>query len=952
MKNRYSPVTPPNRPIRPAHFLRWGLVLLTLLTLAGAGFFGNSNSGDNFAPAVRPTNPAEDSGVSVKLSSQLPRNKVEAAAFEKLYHSSYNFAQVNSLNAAYVATNGGGLVLDNSVQSGPTVRTTPALSQAQNQPLTPTPTTTGGPFRANGSSACVGTNPGTSTPDPCENDDSPFPTNSSPTSSAAPIFANNVAQGHNFVPNTGQTSDVDWLVFQVTTAYLQYTITLTSSDANALPSLVLFDPTASSVISTGVNSAVSVVSITNFVPTTTSNYYIRVLPPNVAGIDPKTLTYQIRLTTGNTVPTPTATNAAVTATTTGGPTNTPVPCRDDYEDDNSPGNAKELRPSYGEPPPFGGTPGLPGVSADSAAIQTHYICPESDIDWVYMDLVKGKAYSIYTSAPTNGLDTFIVLYTKDAAGNYIPVYSNDDYPGTALASRIDWIVPATADTPVGQFVRYYLAVKDVAGHGALNMKYNLVLQSAGNPIGTCFDQYEPDNNPGEGKEILLNEAQVHSFCPQGDRDWVKFFVKAGRSYNMSTSFPAGALGMDTSLYIWRISFDPNDPGKVIEQRLLAQNDDRNDNDLSSTVNFTVPSDGYYYAEVRNAGDIGRNALNYTLRLSSAGAPPLDNGGTATANAGARQTATAAAQTPAVTTAGTRTATTATATTATATITAAANSALQAQLARFRFGDASFQRLWFFSDLAVFSGRSQRSWEWGPTPAQSKLENYAEAAGGVRQVQYFDKARMEINNPKGDHNSKWFVTNGLLVKELVSGWVATGDNQGELKGAAQIAVAGDLTESNPAPNYASFQNLITTNGANRAENLTNQIAKLALSKDGTSSTLTTAPEQIKLVNYIKETGHNIPAVFWNYLNAKGLVYESDYRESALRDWVFTVGLPLSEPYWVKAQVNGVERDVLVQLFERRVITYTPTNPAEWRVEMANVGQHYYQWRYNANLEAAN
>ncbi len=40
-------------------------------------------------------------------------------------------------------------------------------------------------------------------------------------------------------------------------------------------------------------------------------------------------------------------------------------------------------------------------------------------------------------------------------------------------------------------------------------------------------------------------------------------------------------------------------------------------------------------------------------------------------------------------------------------------------------------------------------------------------------------------------------------------------------------------------------------------------------------------------------------------------------------------------------------VLIQAFERRVLTYTPDNLAEYRVEMGNVGQQYYRWRYVAN-----
>ena len=63
-----------------------------------------------------------------------------------------------------------------------------------------------------------------------------------------------------------------------------------------------------------------------------------------------------------------------------------------------------------------------------------------------------------------------------------------------------------------------------------------------------------------------------------------------------------------------------------------------------------------------------------------------------------------------------------------------------------------------------------------------------------------------------------------------------------------------------------------------------------------------------------------------------------------DWLFAMGYPITEPYWIKVKLGGQERDVVVQLFERRVLTYTPSNRAEWRVEMGNIGRHYYQWRY--------
>jgi hypothetical protein len=37
-------------------------------------------------------------------------------------------------------------------------------------------------------------------------------------------------------------------------------------------------------------------------------------------------------------------------------------------------------------------------------------------------------------------------------------------------------------------------------------------------------------------------------------------------------------------------------------------------------------------------------------------------------------------------------------------------------------------------------------------------------------------------------------------------------------------------------------------------------------------------------------------------------------------------------------------VLIQAFERRVLTYVPSQPADWQVEMGNIGLHYFEWRY--------
>ena len=66
------------------------------------------------------------------------------------------------------------------------------------------------------------------------------------------------------------------------------------------------------------------------------------------------------------------------------------------------------------------------------------------------------------------------------------------------------------------------------------------------------------------------------------------------------------------------------------------------------------------------------------------------------------------------------------------------------------GNPAFQRTWDRTDQPVSSGAVARTWIWGPEATSPVVqESYAESPGGSRQVQYFDKSRMEINNPDGD-----------------------------------------------------------------------------------------------------------------------------------------------------------------------------------------------------------
>lgn len=94
----------------------------------------------------------------------------------------------------------------------------------------------------------------------------------------------------------------------------------------------------------------------------------------------------------------------------------------------------------------------------------------------------------------------------------------------------------------------------------------------------------------------------------------------------------------------------------------------------------------------------------------------------------------------------------------------------------------------------------------------------------------------------------------------------------------------------------------------------------------------------------ETGHGMASIFAEWVEQRGLVRVGErLREEPLfSPWVALLGYPVTEPYWIRVPVGGVQRDVLVQCFERRCLTFTPANAPEWQVEMGNIGVHYRMW----------
>ncbi len=279
--------------------------------------------------------------------------------------------------------------------------------------------------------------------------------------------------------------------------------------------------------------------------------------------------------------------------------------------------------------------------------------------------------------------------------------------------------------------------------------------------------------------------------------------------------------------------------------------------------------------------------------------------------------------------------------------------LTTALAEPSFNNDAFKMKWQRADKAVNEGTSRppRSWLWGPEGfgpvGGAPSEEYSDSPGGRRPVQYFDKARMELNNP-----SSGLVTNGLLVRELISGKLATGHSAFFQRMPADVPVGGDPT-GNDGPTYASFTNIASLNNDNPSSSRTGQPVTDSIGKGGNVVPNGGPANQLKLVYFDPNLKHNIPDVFWNFINQRGNIFVNGQvieNQPVLGDdpnspWVDAMGLPITEAYWSKFTVAGRVVDVLVQAFERRILTFTPSNPEQYRVEMGNVGRHYFTWRYS-------
>ena len=240
-----------------------------------------------------------------------------------------------------------------------------------------------------------------------------------------------------------------------------------------------------------------------------------------------------------------------------------------------------------------------------------------------------------------------------------------------------------------------------------------------------------------------------------------------------------------------------------------------------------------------------------------------------------------------------------------------------------FANPLFESLW--TDQSAAAGAVDL---WGSEPLLWRAEPYADVADGRRIVQYFDRGRMELTPTAGGGTE---VTQGLLAQEMTTGEIQLGSKLLEYKSPPDTAI--DSGDSNSAvPTYSGLSRLVETQVPDKSA----QQASIDDWIDAKGNvTQATPPAAVWDAQYVPQTGHNVPDVFTS------LFQQQPFGQMT---WVQALGYPISEPYWTTYRRDGVDEPSLIQVFERRILVYTPSMSADQQITLANVGRHYYRWRY--------
>jgi hypothetical protein len=259
-------------------------------------------------------------------------------------------------------------------------------------------------------------------------------------------------------------------------------------------------------------------------------------------------------------------------------------------------------------------------------------------------------------------------------------------------------------------------------------------------------------------------------------------------------------------------------------------------------------------------------------------------------------------------------------------------------------------IWRAADEDVASGAVSRPWVWGAEPLAIAVEHYRESESGLRQMVYYDKGRLDILDSGEDEGSGWYVTSAALVREMITGRIQFGENEWVTRGAATIPLVGDLSQPNAftyehlrplaavdTPDEALLTGVLLAGGFSEAD-----LALAPKARIGEPLTALVTPKGRILADAVPESTLVVGA--YDEVTRRNIAKPfADWAEAQEQSALYLLGHALTEPYWIDTVIDGEPVRVLFQAFERRIMTYNPTNAPGWEVESGNVGRHYRLWR---------
>jgi hypothetical protein len=167
------------------------------------------------------------------------------------------------------------------------------------------------------------------------------------------------------------------------------------------------------------------------------------------------------------------------------------------------------------------------------------------------------------------------------------------------------------------------------------------------------------------------------------------------------------------------------------------------------------------------------------------------------------------------------------------------------------------------------------------------------------AQYFEKGRIEDHRAE-IHDPTWAFMYGRLTPELME-WQPQGTVTGAAITYGQLKqAAATSTRVLPPPGFHSG----------------------TMPVDGGKAIF------IPIDPWLRPApGYTVPSYFWAYMNRADLFPGG---------WLHDIGLPLTGLVGTTTVKNGNTREIVLQAFERTVLTYDPQNPDNWQVERGNIG----------------